>query len=208
MPTLPDPAQARPAAKAQRHFTDPDSRSMKDGARTAFEQADNAQAAVASQAQIIVAAAVTQDANDQPQLGPMRLAVQDNVGQLPEKASADRGFFSEANLRAKAVAGVALYVPPARPPHTAPDAGAPAAAPAAGSVREQMRHKLNTPAGQAVYKLRKAIVEPVCGQLKEGRGFRRFSFRGLAQVAAEWTLICLTHNLLKLFRGRTGLLAA
>jgi Transposase DDE domain len=77
-----------------------------------------------------------------------------------------------------------------------------------GAVREQMRHKLNTPEGQAIYKMRKAIVEPVFGQIKEGRGFRRFSFRGLAQVGAEWTLICLTHNLLKLFRGRTGLLAA
>jgi hypothetical protein len=71
-----------------------------------------------------------------------------------------------------------------------------------------MRHKLQTPDGQAVYKLRQAIVEPGFGQIKEGRGVRRFSFRGLAPVAAEWVLICLTHNLLKLFRGRTGLLAA
>jgi transposase len=208
VPTVPDPTQARPEAKAQRNFTDPDSRIMKDGASKAFEQAYNAQAAVDSQAQIIVAAAVTQDANDKQQLVPMLMAVQDNVGQLPEKASADTGFFSEANLTAKAVAGVDLYVPPERPPHTAPDAVAPAAAPVEGSVREQMRHKLNTPEGQAIYKMRKAIVEPVFGQIKEGRGFRRFSFRGLAQVAAEWTLICLTHNLLKLFRGRTGLLAA
>ncbi len=207
-PTGPAPAHARPAATAQRHFTDPDSRSRKDGARKAVAQADKAQAAVASQAQIIVAAAVTQDANDKQQLVPMLLAVQDNVGQLPEKASADTGFFSEAHLTAKALAGVALYVPPERPSPTTPDAVAPAAAWPAGSVREQMRHKLRTPEGQAVYKMRKAIVEPVFGQIKEGRGFRRFSFRGLAQVAAEWTLICLTHNLLKLFRGRTGLLAA
>jgi len=207
-PTVPDPTQARPLATAQRNFTDPDSRIMKDGASKAFEQAYNAQAAVDSQAQIIVAAVVTQEANDKQQLVPMLGAVQDNLGQLPKKASADTGFFSEANLTAKALEGVDLYVPPERPPHTAPDAVAPAAAPAEGSVREQMRHKLNTPAGQAVYKLRKAIVEPVFGQIKEGRGFRRFSFRGLAQVAAEWTLICLTHNLLKLFRGRRGLLAA
>jgi hypothetical protein len=206
-PTVPDPTQARPEAKAQRNFTDPDSRIRKDGASKALEQAYNAQAAVDSQAQIIVAAAVTQDANDKQQLVPMLLAVQDNVGQLPEKASADTGFFSEANLTAKALAGVDLYVPPERQHHTAPGAVAPAA-PAEGSGREQMRHKLQTPDGQAVYKLRKAIVEPVFGQLKEGRGVRRFSFRGLAPVAAEWVLICLTHNLLKLFRGRTGLLAA
>jgi len=208
VPTVPDPAQARPEAKAQRNFTDPDSRIMKDGASKAFEQAYNAQAAVDSQAQIIVATAVTQDANDKQQLVPMLRAVQDTVGQLPEKVSAEAGFFSEANLTAKAVAGVDLYVPPARQPHTAPGAVAPEAAPAEGAVREQMRHKLNTPEGQAVYKMRKAIVEPVFGQIKEGRGFRRFSFRGLAQVAAEWTLICLTHNLLKLFRGRPGLLPA
>jgi len=207
-PTVPDPAQARPEAKAQRNFTDPDSRIMKDGASKAFEQAYNAQAAVDSQAQIIVAAAVTQEANDKQQLVPMRLAVEDNVGQLPQKASADAGFFSEANLTAQAVEGVDLYVPPERQPHTASGAVAPEAVPAEGWVREQMRHKLQTPEGQAVYKLRKAIVEPVFGQIKEVRGFRCFSFRGLVRVAAEWTLICLTHNLLKLFRGRTGLLAA
>lgn len=206
-PTIPDPAQARPAAKAQRHFTDPASRIMKDGATKAFEQASNAQVAVDSQAQVIVAAAVTQEANDKQQLGPMLRAVQDTVGQLPEEASAETGFLSEANLTDKAVAGVDLSVPPERQHHTAPGAVAPAAAPAEGSVREQRRHKLQTPGGQAVYKLRKAIVEPVFGQIKEGRGFRRFSFRGLAQVAAEWTFLCLTHNLLKLFRGRTGLLA-
>ena len=207
-PTVPDPAQARPEAKAQRNFTDPDSRIMKDGASKAFEQAYNAQAAVDSQAQIIVAAAVTQDANDKQQLVPMLLAVQENMGQLPEKASADTGFFSEANLTAKAVAGGDLSVPPERAPHPTPGARAPAATPAEDSGREQMRHKLNTPAGQAVYKMRKASVAPVFGQIKDGRGFRRFSFRGLLQVGAEWTLICLTHNLLKRFRGRRGLLAA
>jgi len=207
-PTVPEPAQAHPPAKAQRNFTDPDSRIMKDGATKAFEQAYNAQVAVDSQAQIIVAAAVTQEANDKQQLVPMLLAVEDNVGQLPQKASADAGFFSEANLTAQAVEGVDLYVPPERQPHTASGAVAPEAVPAEGWVREQMRHKLQTPEGQAVYKLRKAIVEPVFGQIKEVRGFRRFSFRGLVRVAAEWTLICLTHNLLKLFRGRTGLLAA
>lgn len=207
-PTVPEPAQAHPPAKAQRNFTDPDSRIMKDGATKAFEQAYNAQVAVDSQAQIIVAAAVTQEANDKQQLVPMLLAVEDNVGQLPQKASADAGFFSEANLTAQAVEGVDLYVPPERQPHTASGAVGPETVPAEGWVREQMRHKLQTPEGQAVYKLRKAIVEPVFGQIKEVRGFRRFSFRGLVPVAAEWTLICLTHNLLKLFRGRTGLLAA
>jgi hypothetical protein len=90
---------------------------MKDGARKAVAQADNAQAAGASQAQIIVAAAVTPDANDTQQLVPRLLAVQDNVGQWPEKASADTGFLREATLTAKALAGVDLSVPPERQPH-------------------------------------------------------------------------------------------
>jgi len=207
-PAVPDPAQARPEAKAQRNFTDPDSRIRTDGASKAVEQADTAQAAGARQAQIIVAAAVTQAANDKQHLVPMLRAVQDNVGQLPEQAAADTGFFSAANLTATAVEGVDLYGPPERQHHTAPGVGAPQTAPAQGAVRAQLRHKLNPRAGQAVDKLRKASVEPGFGQIKEGRGFRRFSFRGLAPVAAEWTRSCLTPNRLKLFRERTGLLAA
>ncbi|MGH9961957.1 MAG: transposase, partial [Pyrinomonadaceae bacterium] len=70
------------------------------------------------------------------------------------------------------------------------------------TVIAQMREKLKTDEGRAVYKQRKLIVEPVFGQVKEVRGFRRFSFRGLAKNQAEWDLICLTHNLLKLFRSR------
>jgi transposase len=203
-PLAPDPAQARPEPKAQRNFTDPDSRIMKDGATKSFEQAYNAQVVVDSHAPIIVAAAVTQEANDKQQLVPMLGAVQDNVGELPQKASADAGFFSEANLTDERVSGVDLYVPPDRQHHDPLPAASSGAASAGGPVREQMRHKLKTPEGAAVYKLRKAIVEPVFGQIKEGRGFRRFAFRGLAQVAAEWTVICLTHNLLKLFRAQQG----
>jgi transposase len=203
-PLAPDPAQARPEPKAQRNFTDPDSRIMKDGATKSFEQAYNAQVVVDSHAQIIVAAAVTQEANDKQQLVPMLGAVQDNVGELPQKASADAGFFSEANLTDERVSGVDLYVPPDRQHHDPLPAASSGAASAGGPVREQMRHKLKTPEGAAVYKLRKAIVEPVFGQIKEGRGFRRFAFRGLAQVAAEWAVICLTHNLLKLFRAQQG----
>ena len=90
--------------------------------------------------------------------------------------------------------------------HVAPDrqthgAAPPPPGPAAGPARAAMRAKLQTAAGRAVYALRKAIVEPVIGQIKAGRGFRRFAFRGLHKVQAEWQLICLTHNLLKLFRA-------
>lgn len=111
---------------------------------------------------------------------------------------------SLVNLTDERVRGVDLYVPPDQQHHDPLPAAISGAASAGGPVREQRRHKLKTPEGAAVYKLRKAIVEPVFGQIKEGRGFRRFAFRGLAQVTAEWAVVCLTHNLLKLFRARQG----
>jgi hypothetical protein len=207
-PQVPDPDHAQPAPTAQRNFTDPESRIMKDGATKGFEQAYNAQAAVDSTAQIIVAAAVTQEANDKQQLQPMLEKVQQNCGRLPEKASADAGYFNTEHLTDETLIPVELYVPPDRQQHgtAAETTAAPTAADA--SVADQMRQKLKTAAGQAVYKWRKAIVEPVFGQTKEARGFRRFSFRGFTKVGAEWDLICLTHNLLKLWRAQARPLAA
>jgi len=205
---VPDPEQAQPAPTAQRNFTDPESRIMKNGATKGFEQAYNAQAAVDSTAQIIVAAAVTQEANDKQQLQPMLEKVKENCGRLPDKASADAGYFNTEHLTAETLSTVDLHVPPDRQKHGA--APPPTAAPSAAgtSVVDQMRQKLQTAAGQAVYKWRKAIVEPVFGQTKEVRGFRRFSFRGFTKVGAEWDLICLTHNLLKLWRAQRRPLAA
>ena len=208
-PQVPDPEQAQPAPTAQRNFTDPESRIMKDGATKGFEQAYNAQAVVDSTAQIIVAAAVTQEANDKQQLQPMLEKVKENCGRLPEKASADAGYFNTEHLTDKTLSLVDLYVPPDRQKHgSAPETTAATAAAADASVVDQMRHKLKTAEGRAVYKWRKAIVEPVFGQTKEARGFRRFSFRGLTKVAAEWDLIALTHNLLKLWRTQRCPLAA
>jgi len=207
-PTVPDPEQAVPTPAAQRNFTDPDSRIMKDGATKSFEQAYNAQAAVDGKAQIIVAAAVTQEANDKQQLVPMLGHVATNLGQWPETVSADSGYFSEANVTAPELATVDLYVPPDRQKHGPPPADGSHPTPSANPIIEQMRQKLKAPAGHAVYARRKAIVEPVFGQIKEVRGFRRFSFRGLAHVTAEWALICLTHNLLKLFHAGVCLRAA
>lgn len=204
--TVPDPEQARPAPTAQRNFTDPDSRIMKDGATKSFEQAYNAQAAVDSHAQIIVAAAVTQEATDVQQFVPTLEQVHANLGEKPTTVTADAGYFSEANLTAPQLVGVHVYIPPDRQTHgPVPPAEGPAPAAAGGTLREQMRHKIRAPEGRAVYARRKAIVEPVFGQIKEARGFRRFSFRGLSKVRAEWALICLTHNLLKLFHARWGL---
>jgi len=207
-PQVPDPAQAQPAPSAQRNFTDPESRIMKDGATKGFEQAYNAQAAVDSTAQIIVAATVTQESNDKQQLVAVLEQVEENCGRLPVQVSADAGYFNTEQLTDEKLRNVDLYVPPDRQQHGAAPETASAAAPADASVVDQMRHKLKTAQGQAVYKWRKAIVEPVFGQTKEVRGFRRFSLRGLAKVAAEWDLIALTHNLLKLWRAQPRPLAA
>jgi transposase len=198
-PRIPDPAQATPNPKAQRNFTDPESRIMKDGATKSFVQAYNAQAAVDSHAQVIVGAAVTHEANDKQQLVPRLTEVAMNCGAAPAVASADSGYFSEAAVTAEALAPIDLYVAPDRQPRGA----APARAPVSdeSTAIGAMRAKLQTAAGHAVYALRKGIVEPVFGQIKGGRGFRRFSFRGRRKVEAEWLLICLTHNLLKLFRA-------
>lgn len=200
-PQIPDPEQAQPDPKAQKNFTDPESRIMLDGATKSFEQAYNAQAVVDGEAQIIVAAEVTQEANDKQQLVPMLAQVEQNLGQKPEKATADAGYFSEQAVMDERLQGIDLYVAPDRQKHgeaIAPTHGEP---PPEASVIESMRHKLKTEEGHATYKLRKETVEPVFGQIKEVRGFRRFSFRGQWKVKAEWKLICCTHNLLKLFRN-------
>jgi len=200
-PQAPDPAQAKPDPKAQRNFTDPDSRIMKDGATKEFVQAYNAQAVVDSHAQVMVAAAVTQEANDKQQLVPMLVQVEETTGSKPEQATADSGYFSEANVTDPKLAGTDLFVAPDRRKHGEESPVASGPPPPGAGVAEQMRHKLRTPQGRAVYKLRKGIVEPVFGQIKEVRGFRRFLLRGLGKVQAEWRLICATHNLLKLFQS-------
>jgi transposase len=198
-PQAPDPEQALPDGKAQRNFTDPDSRIMKDGASQSFVQGYNAQAAVDAERQIIVAASLTQQANDKQQLVPMLERVQQTTGRWPETATADAGYFSRANVTDAKLKAVELLVPPDRQKHGGEVAEAPA--PAEAAVIEQMRQKLQTPEGNAVYAMRKATVEPVFGQIKGARGIRGFLLRGLSKVDAEWKLICATHNILKLFRS-------
>ena len=200
-PKVPVPEQARPAPKAQRNFTDPESRIMKDGATKGFEQAYNAQAVVDGHAQVIVACAVTQQASDVAQFVPMVEQVVANTGQRPAAVLADAGYFSEANVTAPELKGIALYVPPDRRPHVPPAPGAAPTRAWKSPVAATMRERLGTEAGRVAYALRKGIVEPVFGQIKEVRRFRRFALRGVAKVGAEWQLICLTHNLLKLYRS-------
>ena len=201
-PEVPDPEQAKPEAQAQRNFTDPDSRIMPDGAnKGSFVQGYNAQAAVDSQAQVIVAAEVVQATNDKQQLVPMVEQMKANLGQKPAAISADSGYWSEANVTDECVQGVELYVATGRQKHGEPIESVGESPPENVSAERQMAAKLRAGAGQAVYKMRKAIVEPVFGQIKGARGVRRFQLRGLAQVQAEWRLLCLTHNLLKLYRS-------
>lgn len=158
-------------------------------------------APVDSQTQVIVAAELTQAANDSQQLAPMIGQVVANIGRKPEVISADAGYWSEDNVTGKGVAGIDLHIATGRQKHGEAIETATGPPPAEASVQEAMRHKLRTEAGHAIYKMRKAIVALVFRQTKERRGFRRFSFRGKDNVGAEWKLICLTHNLLKLFRS-------
>lgn len=187
-----------PKAKVQRNLTDSDSRMMKDSITKSFLQGYNAQIAVDQQAQIIVAASVVQQANDIEQLVPMLNEVEQNVGRKPEEATADAGYFSAAAVTNEALEGIDLYVPPNEPvPVDDPVVELAETA----SVRERMWHKLRQPGGRETYKKRNTTVEPVFADIKHIRGFRQFVLRGLEGVQAEWNLVCLTHNVRKMFRA-------
>jgi transposase len=199
----PKPPSDKPDPKAQRNFTDPDSRIMKDGATKSFEQSYNCQAAVDGEAQIIVAADVTQEANDKRQVKPMVEQVKANTGgEAPDALSADNGYFSEENVEYLGDEEIDAYLATGRQKHgTAPPPPPRGRIPKDATVKERMARKLRTVKGRGTYSKRKEIAEPVFGQIKDARGFRRFLLRGLEKVRAEWRLICLTHNLLKVFRS-------
>ena len=194
-----DPHQAVPAPKTKRNFTDPDSRIMKDQATKTFQQAYNVQIGVDAAAQIIVAAKVVQAGVDQEQLVPVLREVEKNLGCLPERVSADAGYYSKAAITHAAVSTVDLHVPPNQ--RKPVNWGSEQPLPAEATLQERMWHKLGTKAGREVFDKRKVIVEPVFAQIKHVRGFRQFLLRRLPQVEAEWLLVCMTHNLLKLFRA-------
>jgi transposase len=201
-PQAPDPEQARPDDTEQRNFVDPESRIMPDGGnKGSFVQGYNAQIAVDSESQVIVAAELPQETNDKKQLLPMIAQIAINLDKKPEKVSADTGYFSEANLTDESVEDVDLYVATGRDKHSDVVETSSDPPPADASPKEAMRGKLRSQAGRAVSKMRKAIVEPVFGQIKEQRGFRRFSLRGKHNVSREWKLVCAVSNLLKLFRA-------
>jgi hypothetical protein len=151
-------------------------------------------------AQIIVAADVTDESNDKQQAQPMLTQVLVNTEQVPRTVSMDAGYFSEANVTASTALGCWPLIPPDRQLHSQTVPVALRGRPPAGlSVADRMRRTLRTRRGRRCYARRKAIVEPVFGQIKQGRGYRQFLLRGMRQVRGEWALICTTHNVLKLW---------
>jgi transposase len=184
----------------QYNFVDPDSRVMLDAARKSFVQAYNAQAAADSHAQVIVAAELTQQVNDKQQLVPMTKAIQETAGGTPEAITADAGYWDTISLHDPALKGIEVLVTPDAKPQSS---GAPLPRHAPNNAEAlRMREVLATESGKARYRLRKMVIEPVFGQIKEARGIRRFRFRGFERASCEWKVICATHNLLKLFRHR------
>ena len=198
-----DPKQAKPKDKDQYNFTDPESRIMKGG--DGFVQAYNAQAAVEADFQLIVGQTVTAAANDKEQLLPMLDQVELQSGQRPSEVLADSGYCSEQNLEQMEMANaghqVNGYIATSRQKHGEHRNPCPRGPlPKTATRVERMRRKLKTKAGKVIYAARKTIVEPVFGQIKQARGFRQFLLRGITKVRAEWSLVCLTHNILKLYR--------
>ena len=197
----PQPPRSGPHPKAQRNFTDPESRIMPaSDAKGSVVQGYNCQAAVDAWAQIIVAADVTDETNDKQQAQPMLTQVLVHTTQVPRTVTMDAGYFSEANVTTLTALGCRPLIPPDRQLHSQVVPAAPRGRPPAGlSVADRMRRTLRTTRGRQLYAQRKAIVEPVFGQIKQGRGYRQFLLRGMPQVRGEWALICTTHNVLKLW---------
>ena len=191
-----------PADKAQRNFTDPESHIMPAPGGKHFIQAYNAQAAVDSTHQVIVAAEVTNKPTDRGQAEPMMEVVKTNTGQLPRQMSADAGYFSSDAVKNLTTIGIDVYMPPDKIGHRAVLPPAPRGRiPKNLSIADRMRRKLRTKKGKERYGLRKELPEPVFGQIKQARGFDQFLLRGSDKVSSEWKVICTGHNLLKLFRA-------
>jgi transposase len=194
-------ADGGPPARAQRNFTDPDSRVLK--ARDGFIQGYNGQLAVDAAHQIIVAQRLTTNGSDQDGLVPLLDATAAALGRTPREVSADAGFCREANLEALAARGIRGYLAPGRASHGRADpSGQRQLKP--GSRMAQMAARLKRAGRRSRYRLRKQTVEPVIGQIKQARGFRQFLLRGVIKVKAEWALVCTAHNLIKLLPTRAA----
>jgi transposase len=198
------PADAVPEPKDQINFTDPESRIMKTSNK-GWDQCGNAQA-VANEHQIILAADVTEQANDKLQAVPMMDQARANLDAAGETraigaALMDTGYYSETNTAALEERGIDPYVATERLKHHEKVASAPRGRiPQDLPAKPRMARKLRTKKGRERYAKRKGMIEPIFGQIKQALGFRQFSLRGLASMRGEWRLMCLVHNLLKLWR--------
>ena len=175
----------------------------------AFHQCYNGQAAVDAGCQVIVAASLSNQAADAPHLPALLGQVSANAGRPPRQTLADAGYYSEDNLISTRAAGSDPLIATGRLKHTDPVPSAPRdRIPKAATLKQRMARKLRTQRGQAAYARRKAIVEPVFGQLRTVQQGGQLLLRGLDAARAEWRLHCACHNLLKLFRkGGTARLA-
>jgi transposase len=211
----PGPIVETPAARAQTNFTEPELSIMKT-AHKGWDCCGNAQASFDDGCQIILACEVTAECDDKRQAEPMAQATRSRLDQaeiappadgsgagraIP--AALDTGYFSAEAVEGLEREGFDPYIATERQRHRGgadPAATDSEAAAEPATAKEKMQAKLKTPAGRAIYARRKVIAEPVFGQIKEARGFRRFLLRGLDQIRGEWRLVCLTHNLLKIWR--------
>ncbi|MFQ5344080.1 MAG: IS1182 family transposase [Anaerolineae bacterium] len=196
-----EPKEAAVSERAQSNFTDPDSRIMQ--TQDGFQQCYNAQVAVDAESQVVVACEVSRAPPDVERLRPMLDQIVALNGKPPKELTADAGYASEANFAALEEANVHALIALRRYHHDEPPDADPAPARSTNDWphRNEMRRRLSSPAGKALYKLRKQTVEPVIGQIKGARGFRQFLCRSLTAVQAEWSLVCTAHNLLKLHKA-------
>jgi hypothetical protein len=213
---VPKPIEETPDDKAQMSFTDPALQIMR-LPNKGWEYCGNAQASVDSACQIILACDVTDATNDKQQAEPLAQATlatlaqagmeqpKDDAGDVQLiPATLDNGYYSASAVQALEDLGFDPYIAPGRQRHPEPAAEA---SDAPTTAKERMAAKVRTPAGKAVYARRKVSVEPVFGQIKAVRGVRRFLLRGLPNIRGEWRLVCLTPNLLKIWRYGRGVKA-
>lgn len=191
-----DPRQAKPPDKAQRNFTDPESKIQRTG--DGFVQGYNAQVAVDDLFQVIVAQHVTDAATDVQQLERTMTSIEATLDAKPEAVLADAGYWSEDNVSMLQGKGIEAFIATGKQKH-GEDMPAPRGRPPKSiTLRERMARKLRTRKGRRIYARRKVLAEPVFGQIKQARGFRQFLRRGIERVGEEWALVCTAHNLLKL----------
>lgn len=204
-----DPEAVTPAEKAQRNFTDPESRIMK-GGDGSWVQGYNGQALVDRDHQVITACDLTNMAADAPHLESLVAQSVEHTGAKPDRVAADAGYFSAANVEHVESQGIEALIPPDRQRHggsRTPAAPLSEAVLATLGIADRMRHQLSTAAGRAGYADRKKTVEPTFGQIKGcpgSPGFRQFLRRGLKKCKQEWEWVCATHNFLKYMRVARG----